>query len=240
MRKIVECRNVCKTYLQGKIEIPALKNINFTVCEGDYTAIIGPSGSGKSTLMNLIGCLDTPTSGNLMIDGREVESLTANELADLRLEKIGFVFQNFQLLGGQTALENVELPLTYANIPRKQRRERAEEALTRVGLHDRMDFFPNQLSGGQKQRVAIARALIKNPALLLCDEPTGALDSRTSRSILTLLETINHKYGTTMMIVTHNNAIRKMVDRVIIIKDGEISECSRNAVRVPAAELTDL
>ena len=125
MRKIVECRDVCKTYLQGKIEIPALKNVNFTVCEGDYTAIIGPSGSGKSTLMNLIGCLDTPTSGSLRIDGREIETLSANELADLRLEKIGFVFQNFQLLGGQTALENVELPLTYANIPRKQRRERA-------------------------------------------------------------------------------------------------------------------
>jgi putative ABC transport system ATP-binding protein len=127
MRKIVECRDVCKTYLQGNIEVPALTNINFTVCEGDYTAIIGPSGSGKSTLMNLIGCLDTPTSGKLLIDGREVESLTANELADLRLEKIGFVFQNFQLLGGQTALENVELPLTYANIPRKERRQRAED-----------------------------------------------------------------------------------------------------------------
>ena len=159
MKKIVECRNIYKNYYQGKIEIPVLKDINFTMKEGDYTAIIGPSGSGKSTLMNLIGCLDKATSGSLLIDGREVGSLSQNELADLRLEKIGFVFQNFQLLGGQTALENVELPLTYADIPRKLRKERAEEALGRVGLSDRMDFMPNQLSGGQKQRVAIARAL---------------------------------------------------------------------------------
>ena len=206
MRKIVECRDVCKTYLQGNIEVPALTNINFTVCEGDYTAIIGPSGSGKSTLMNLIGCLDTPTSGKLLIDGREVESLTANELADLRLEKIGFVFQNFQLLGGQTALENVELPLTYANIPRKERRQRAEEALARVGLHDRMDFFPNQLSGGQKQRVAIARALVNNPSIVLADEPTGALDSRTGEQVMDLFEELNRE-GVTVLIITHDGKL---------------------------------
>ena len=162
MKKIVECRNLFKSYYQGKIEVPVLKNINFTMEEGDYTAIIGPSGSGKSTLMNLIGCLDKATSGSLLIDERDVGSLTENELADLRLEKIGFVFQNFQLLGGQTALENVELPLTYANISRRVRRERAEQALARVGLTDRMDFLPNQLSGGQKQRVAIARALVSS------------------------------------------------------------------------------
>ena len=223
MRKIVECRDVCKTYLQGKIEIPALKNVNFTVCEGDYTAIIGPSGSGKSTLMNLIGCLDTPTSGSLMIDGREVESLTANELADLRLEKIGFVFQNFQLLGGQTALENVELPLTYANIPRKERRQRAEEALARVGLHDRMDFFPNQLSGGQKQRVAIARALVNNPRIILADEPTGALDSRSGAQVMDLFEELNEG-GVTVLMITHDADIANHAKRVVMIRDGILQE----------------
>ena len=184
MKKIVECRDVCKSYFQGKMEVPALKNINFTVEEGDFTAIIGPSGSGKSTLMNLIGCLDKATGGSLLIDGREVESLTQNELADLRLQKIGFVFQNFQLLPGQTALENVELPLTYANVSRKKRKQMAEEALGRVGLSDRLDFYPNQLSGGQKQRVAIARALVNHPRILLADEPTGGLDSRSGAQVV--------------------------------------------------------
>ena len=227
MRKIVECRDVCKTYLQGNIEVPALTNINFTVCEGDYTAIIGPSGSGKSTLMNLIGCLDTPTSGKLLIDGREVESLTANELADLRLEKIGFVFQNFQLLGGQTALENVELPLTYANIPRKERRQRAEEALARVGLHDRMDFFPNQLSGGQKQRVAIARALVNNPSIVLADEPTGALDSRTGEQVMDLFEELNRE-GVTVLIITHDRGIASRAGKKVEIRDGELGDPEDN------------
>ena len=227
MRKIVECRDVCKTYLQGNIEVPALTNINFTVCEGDYTAIIGPSGSGKSTLMNLIGCLDTPTSGKLLIDGREVESLTANELADLRLEKIGFVFQNFQLRGGQTALENVELPLTYANIPRKERRQRAEEALARVGLHDRMDFFPNQLSGGQKQRVAIARALVNNPSIVLADEPTGALDSRTGEQVMDLFEELNRE-GVTVLIITHDRGIASRAGKKVEIRDGKLGDPEEN------------
>ena len=227
MRKIVECRDVCKTYLQGNIEVPALTNINFTVCEGDYTAIIGPSGSGKSTLMNLIGCLDTPTSGKLLIDGREVESLTANELADLRLEKIGFVFQNFQLLGGQMALENVELPLTYANIPRKERRQRAEEALARVGLHDRMDFFPNQLSGGQKQRVAIARALVNNPSIVLADEPTGALDSRTGEQVMDLFEELNRE-GVTVLIITHDRGIASRAGKKVEIRDGKLGDPEEN------------
>ena len=227
MRKIVECRDVCKIYLQGNIEVPALTNINFTVCEGDYTAIIGPSGSGKSTLMNLIGCLDTPTSGKLLIDGREVESLTANELADLRLEKIGFVFQNFQLLGGQTALENVELPLTYANIPRKERRQRAEEALARVGLHDRMDFFPNQLSGGQKQRVAIARALVNNPSIVLADEPTGALDSRTGEQVMDLFEELNRE-GVTVLIITHDRGIASRAGKKVEIRDGKLGDPEEN------------
>ena len=221
MKKIVECRNIYKNYYQGKIEIPVLKNINFTVEEGDYTAIIGPSGSGKSTLMNLIGCLDKPTSGTLLIDGRDVGDLTGNELADLRLEKIGFVFQNFQLLGGQTALENVELPLTYANIPRKVRREMASEALSRVGLSDRMDFLPSQLSGGQKQRVAIARALVNNPRIVLADEPTGALDSHSGAQVMDLFEALN-KEGVTVLVITHDRGIAARAGNRVEIRDGEL------------------
>ena len=221
MKKIVECRDVSKSYFQGKMEVPALNNINFTVEEGDFTAIIGPSGSGKSTLMNLIGCLDKATAGTLLIDGREVESLSQNELADLRLQKIGFVFQNFQLLPGQTALENVELPLTYANVPRKKRRELASEALSRVGLSDRMDFYPNQLSGGQKQRVAIARALVNNPVILLADEPTGALDSRSGAQVMDLFEELNRE-GVTVLVITHDSGIARRARNRVEIRDGEL------------------
>ena len=223
MKTIVECRNIYKNYYQGKIEVPVLKNINFIMKEGDYTAIIGPSGSGKSTLMNLIGCLDKATSGSLLIDGREVGSLSQNELADLRLEKIGFVFQNFQLLGGQTALENVELPLTYADIPRKQRTERAREALDRVGLSDRMDFMPNQLSGGQKQRVAIARALVNNPRIILADEPTGALDSRSGAQVMDLFEELNEG-GVTVLMITHDSGIAGRARSRVEIRDGELGK----------------
>ena len=221
MKKIVECRNLFKSYYQGKIEVPVLKNINFTMEEGDYTAIIGPSGSGKSTLMNLIGCLDKATSGSLLIDERDVGSLTENELADLRLEKIGFVFQNFQLLGGQTALENVELPLTYANISRRVRRERAEQALARVGLTDRMDFLPNQLSGGQKQRVALARALVNNPRIVLADEPTGALDSHSGAQVMDLFEELNAE-GVTVLMITHDQGIAGRARNRVEIRDGEL------------------
>ena len=221
MKKIVECRNLYKNYYQGKIEVPVLKNINFTMEEGDYTAIIGPSGSGKSTLMNLIGCLDKATSGSLLIDEREVGSLTENELADLRLEKIGFVFQNFQLLGGQRALENVELPLTYADIPRRERREKARRALDRVGLSDRMDFLPNQLSGGQKQRVAIARALVNNPRIVLADEPTGALDSHSGAQVMDLFEELNSE-GVTVLMITHDQGIAKRAKNRVEIRDGEL------------------
>ena len=221
MKKIVECRNLYKNYYQGKIEIPVLKNINFVMEEGDYTAIIGPSGSGKSTLMNLIGCLDKATSGSLLIDEREVGSLSENELADLRLEKIGFVFQNFQLLGGQTALENVELPLTYANIPRRERREQAKIALDRVGLSDRVDFLPNQLSGGQKQRVAIARALVNNPRIVLADEPTGALDSHSGAQVMDLFEELNSE-GVTVLMITHDQGIAMRAKNRVEIRDGEL------------------
>ena len=226
MKKIVECRNIYKNYYQGKIEVPVLKNINFTMEEGDYTAIIGPSGSGKSTLMNLIGCLDKATSGSLLIDGREVDSLTDNELADLRLEKIGFVFQNFQLLGGQSALENVELPLTYADVARRVRRERAEEALARVGLSDRMDFMPNQLSGGQKQRVAIARALVNNPRIILADEPTGALDSKSGAQVMDLFEELNRD-GVTVLMITHDQGIAGRARNMVEIRDGELGHLQK-------------
>ena len=214
MNKIVECRNVCKSYFQGKLEVPALRNVNFTVTEGDYTAIIGPSGSGKSTLMNLIGCLDK-------------ETLTENELADIRLEKIGFVFQNFQLLNTLTALENVELPLTYAGLTRKQRRERAEEALSRVGLSDRLDFYPNQLSGGQKQRVAIARALVNHPRILLADEPTGALDSRSGAQVMDLFEELNRE-GVTVLMITHDTGIAHRAQNMVEIRDGELGHLEDN------------
>lgn len=227
MGKIVECRNVSKSYFQGKMEVPALRNVNFAVAEGDYTAIIGPSGSGKSTLMNLIGCLDKATSGSLLIDGREVETLTENELADLRLEKIGFVFQNFQLLNTLTALENVELPLTYAGLSRKVRRERAEEALARVGLSDRLDFYPNQLSGGQKQRVAIARALVNNPRILLADEPTGALDSRSGAQVMDLFEELNRE-GVTVLMITHDAGIAHRAQNMVEIRDGMLGHLEDN------------
>ena len=221
MKKIVECRNLYKNYYQGKIEIPVLKNINFIMEEGDYTAIIGPSGSGKSTLMNLIGCLDKPTRGSLLIDEKDVGSLTENELADLRCDKIGFVFQNFQLLSTQSALENVELPLTYANIPRRVRREMAQEALERVGLSDRMNFMPNQLSGGQKQRVAIARALVITPSIVLADEPTGALDSHSGAQVMDLFEELNSE-GVTVLMITHDQEIAKRAKNRVEIRDGEL------------------
>ena len=221
MKKIVECRNLYKNYYQGKIEIPVLKNINFIMEEGDYTAIIGPSGSGKSTLMNLIGCLDKPTRGSLLIDEKDVGSLTENELADLRCDKIGFVFQNFQLLSTQSALENVELPLTYANIPRRVRREMAQEALERVGLSDRMNFMPNQLSGGQKQRVAIARALVITPSIVLADEPTGALDSHSGAQVMDLFEELNSE-GVTVLMITHDQGIAKRAKNRVEIRDGEL------------------
>ena len=226
MKKIVECIHIYKNYNQGEIEVPALKDVTFTVEEGEFTSIIGPSGSGKSTLMNLIGCLDKATSGSLLIDGNPVEDLSSNELADLRLEKIGFVFQNFQLLPGQTALENVELPLTYANIPRRERRERAQEALARVSLSDRMDFMPNQLSGGQKQRVAIARALVNEPRILLADEPTGALDSKSGEQVMNLFEELNRE-GVTVLIITHDTGIAERTGRMLEIRDGILTEKSR-------------
>lgn len=205
--------------MQGKMVVPVLKNINFEMKEGEYVAIMGPSGSGKTTLMNLVGCLDQPTSGTLILDGQDISKCTENEMSDLRLTKIGFVFQNFQLLPRQTALQNVELPLTYANISKKERKERALQALERVGLGDRVDFIPNQLSGGQKQRVAIARAIVNRPKILLADEPTGALDSTSGAQVMELFQSLNDE-GVTVLMITHDSEIASYANRKVIIKDG--------------------
>lgn len=220
---ILELENICKEYMQGKIPVPVLKNINFSMEEGEYVAIMGPSGSGKTTLMNIVGCLDQATSGRLILDGQDISKCSDNQMSDIRLQKIGFVFQNFQLLARQSAMENVCLPLTYAGVPKKERRERAAIALERVGLSDRMSFKPTQLSGGQKQRVAIARALMRHPAILLADEPVASLDPVTGRQILGLLKSIHETDGVTILMNSHNLEFsQEFSDRLIGLKDGKV------------------
>ena len=204
---ILKLTNICKDYMQGKDPVRVLKNINLTVEKGDYLAIMGPSGSGKTTLMNLIGCLDVPTSGEYELDGHNLKDLSDNALADIRNKHIGFVFQSFHLLPKMSALDNVALPLLYAGVPLKERRARAEKALQAVGLADRVHFLPNQLSGGQCQRVAIARAMVANPDLLLADEPTGALDTKSGQQI---------------MEITHEPSIADCADKIYHILDGEL------------------
>lgn len=231
----LKVENLIKYYGEGENRMQVLKGISTGVEKGEMCVIQGPSGSGKSTFLNCIGGLEIPDGGSINVDGTQIVGMKPGRLSDYRRGKLGFIFQFYNLVPDLTVRENIEVCEFLSPNPLE-----AAELMETLGIAGIGDKFPAQLSGGQQQRVAIARALIKNPVLLLCDEPTGALDSRTSRSILILLETINRKYGTTMMIVTHNNAIRRMVDRVIIIKDGEISESSRNASRVPAAELTDL
>lgn len=221
--------HIYKDYYPGNIVVPVLKDVNLNVEEGEYLAIMGPSGSGKSTLMNIIGCLDLPTSGSYELAGSDVLSLNENKLADLRLGTIGFVFQNFQLLPRMSALENVALPLVYAGVRKKVRRERAREALVRVGLEDRTAFNPTQLSGGQKQRVAIARAMVNKPKILLADEPTGALDSKSSAQVMELFQTLNEE-GVTVVMITHDPGIAHHAKRIVDIFDGEISE-HREAVQ---------
>ena len=208
--------------LEGE-DVHALKKVNLTIDEGEYLSVLGPSGSGKSTLMNIIGCLDTPTSGEYILQGREVEDMDELELAELRNREIGFIFQNSQLLPRLSARKNVELPLVYAGVSPKERRERAEAMLERVGLADRMDHMPNQLSGGQQQRVAIARAMVGNPSILLADEPTGALDQKTGAQIMELFHELNDEKRTVIMI-THDLKIASHARRVVHIIDGEISE----------------
>ena len=219
---ILELTDICKDYAQGKNPVRVLKNVNLTVEKGDYLAIMGPSGSGKTTLMNLIGCLDVPTSGGYRLEGRDLKDLTDDELADVRNKYIGFVFQSFQLLHKMNALENVALPLLYAGVPLKERRARAAEALKAVDLEDRMEFMPNQLSGGQCQRGAIARAMVTKPALLLADEPTGALDTKSGNQIMDIFRQLSRD-GMTIIMITHEESIAQCADKIYYILDGELS-----------------
>ncbi len=218
---ILKLTDICKDYVQGKEPVRVLKNINLTVEKGEYLAIMGPSGSGKTTLMNLIGCLDVPTSGDYELDGQNLKDLSDNALADIRNKHIGFVFQSFHLLPKMTALDNVALPLLYAGVPLKERRVRAEEALKAVGLEDRIHFLPNQLSGGQCQRVAIARAMVGKPDLLLADEPTGALDTKAGTQIMEIFRQLSTE-GMTIIMITHEPSIAACADKTYHILDGEL------------------
>ncbi|AUG51091.1 Methionine import ATP-binding protein metN [Streptococcus pyogenes] len=218
---MLNLKDIRKSYHLGTEEFAILKGIDLEVNEGDFLAIMGPSGSGKSTLMNIIGCLDKPGSGSYAIEGRDVSSLSDNELADLRNQKIGFVFQNFNLMPKLTACQNVELPLTYMNVPKKERRKRALEMLKLVGLEERSEFKPMELSGGQKQRVAIARALVTNPSFILGDEPTGALDTKTSVQIMDLFKQFNDN-GKTIIIITHEPEVAALCKKTVILRDGNI------------------
>jgi putative ABC transport system ATP-binding protein len=223
---LIETRDLWKTYQMGDEEIHALRDVSIAIERGEYVAIMGPSGSGKSTLMNLIGCLDTPTKGTYLLNDKEVSQMNDNELARIRNEEIGFVFQTFNLLPRATALHNVELPLIYAGVPKKDRIDRARAALERVELSQRMHHRPNELSGGQRQRVAIARALVNNPSILLADEPTGNLDSKTGVEIMALFDRL-HQAGNTIIVVTHEADIAAHAHRVIAIRDGGIERDAR-------------
>ena len=216
---IVKLTDICKDYQQGVNPVRVLKNVCLTVNQGEYLAIMGPSGSGKTTLMNLIGCLDVPTSGSYELEGQNLQDLTDDQLADIRNKHIGFVFQNFHLLPKMSALDNVALPLLYAGVPLKERRRRAEEALKAVGLEERIAFLPNQLSGGQCQRVAIARAIVTKPALLLADEPTGALDTASGQQIMDIFRQLSQE-GMTIIMITHEPAIAACADKTYHILDG--------------------
>ena len=218
---IVQLENVCKDYYQGKEPVHVLHDISMSVEQGEYIAIMGPSGSGKTTLMNLLGCLDVPTSGTYMLEGQDIGSMSDDALADVRNQSIGFVFQNFHLLPKMTALDNVALPLLYRGVSLKDRRTRAEAALKLMGLGERMDFYPNQLSGGQQQRVAIARAIVGNPKLLLADEPTGALDTASGVQIMDIFRRLSQR-GITIIMITHELGIAQCADKIYHILDGRL------------------
>lgn len=218
---ILKLTDICKDYIQGKEPVHVLKDINLTVEKGDYLAIMGPSGSGKTTLMNLIGCLDVPTSGTYELDGKDLKDYSDDDLAEVRNKYIGFVFQNFYLMPKMEAVDNVALPLLYADVPLKERRARAEEALKAVGLGERIHFLPSQLSGGQCQRVAIARAMVTKPALLLADEPTGALDTKAGNQIMDIFRRLSDE-GMTIIMITHEPAIAECADKTFHILDGEL------------------
>jgi len=222
---LIELRGITKVYDLGEVKVEALKDVSLTIKEGEYVALVGQSGSGKSTLMNTVGCLDTPTAGSYRLADKEVADLNRDARARIRNERIGFVFQNFNLLPRTSAIENVELPLLYGSeLSARQRRRRAAEVLELVGLGDRMDHHPGQLSGGQQQRVAIARALVNEPSILMADEPTGNLDSRTSRDVIQLFRQLNEQSGITLILVTHDQDIAANATRIIVLRDGEIVE----------------
>ena len=220
---LLELKHLYKNYIQGNMEVPVLKDINLSIDEGEYVAIMGPSGSGKSTLMNIIGCIDKPTSGTYLLDGYEIEKCRDRELSRIRNKEIGFVFQNFNLLPRQSALDNVGLPMQYAGFSKKERKARAKRMLEMVDLADRVSFKPTPLSGGQKQRVAIARAMVNNPKILLADEPTGALDSKSGIAVMELFDRL-HAEGATIIMITHSEEIAGFAKRVIRIIDGELLE----------------
>ncbi|MGG4396479.1 ABC transporter ATP-binding protein [Paenibacillus thiaminolyticus] len=225
---VIHIENMSKAYRMGGEEMLSLNEINLTVYAGEMMAIIGPSGSGKSTLMNMMGCLDTPTSGTYWLDGQEVSKLSGNQLADIRNQKIGFIFQSFYLLPALTAMENVELPLIYRGMPAKKRHELAVRALTQVGLESKLNFLPRQLSGGQQQRVAIARALVGEPPVILADEPTGALDTKTGLEVLAIMKDLNRK-GHTIVLITHDPDVAEEAGSVVRIQDGRIQVVRRFA-----------
>ena len=233
---MISTRHLVKTYHMGDVEVPALRGVTLDIHGGDFVAVMGPSGSGKSTFMNIVGCLDVPTSGEYILEGVPVVQLSKDQLARIRNEKIGFVFQGFNLLSRTSALENVELPLFYRALSNKERRNQAMEALNAVGLADRAHHYPNQLSGGQQQRVAIARALVTKPSIILADEPTGNLDSRTSVEIMDVFQRLNEG-GITIVLVTHERDIAQYAKRSVSFKDGKIGEDSTNGTPVCAVEV---
>ena len=239
-RPVIELHNICKIYRMGEIEVRALCGVTLSVEPGEILAIMGPSGSGKSTMMNIVGCLDQPTTGQYILEGQDVGQMDDDQLAVVRNRRIGFVFQTFNLLARTSALENVMLPLTYAGIPRAERLERAREALEAVGLGERMDHTPNELSGGQQQRVAIARALINSPAIILADEPTGNLDSRSGADVMTILQGLNRDRGITVILVTHDPRIARHTQRVLHLYDGQVVReelIDQPLVAVPGGEV---
>lgn len=228
MSALIDITDLTRRYVIGKEEVFALNGVSLQIFKGEYVALMGPSGSGKSTLMNIIGCLDTPTSGTYILNGKYVSQMRENELADIRNKEIGFVFQTFNLMPRQSALDNVALPLIYAGVPKAERLSKAKEVIKGVGLEDRMMHKPNELSGGQRQRVAIARALVNNPSILLADEPTGNLDSKTSAEIMQLFEEL-YKKGNTIILVTHEEDIARYAKRIIRLKDGKVESTGIHA-----------
>ena len=237
MSALIEFDAVCKYYQMGDTTVKAADHITMKIEKGEFVAIVGQSGSGKSTCMNIIGCLDVPTAGTYRLNGRDVGKMSRNELASIRNEMLGFIFQQYNLLPKLNLLENVEVPLVYAGIPRAERHRRAREVLEQVGLGDKLKNKPSQLSGGQQQRVSIARALAKNPKLLLCDEPTGALDYKTGKQVLALLQRTCRETGRTVIVITHNTALTAMADRIIQVKSGQILSNKVNEHPVPVEQI---